>query len=589
MRAALWAALLIKKMSKNQFIRNINLQSLLIVLIIICIFEYGIQKICGFTMYPDEFGYWASAASVIGYDWSETASLGSYYSFGYSLILVPILTIISDGVMAYRAAIFINMLLMCIGVFFFGKIIEKIFPETTTGIKILVSGAAVLYPSWIFYMQMTMTEAVLMFVFSLDIYLFYRFMEKQKASTAIVLAASLIFGYCVHMRTVGVVIAGVLVCLCRLISKKGNKKTFFIWFGVLVLLFGITLHLKNRTAATVFSFAEEDTLAVNDYGSQWAKLVGILTLTGMKKFVCGIVGKLYYLGMASFGTFYWAFAWCIKESMQLIRQMVKKENVQPRQWLALFLFLAVTGQVLISSIYMYDADVIDCLVYGRYNELLVPVMMLIGIVIMSKTRFLIRMTMLMGASLGSITALLLHVIDQENMSGIRGYHVAGISYLLQGSNQDVSVYFWRTWLLGFGLILLVCAVVWLGSRRASTWWLYAGILVIEIAAGLQISDHYTYQVNYTNYDNLMIAEVLQEKRGEDINILYLNEDHLPFVDFLQMQIPEKTIHVITEDRLSSFEDRNYIVITDVETEQDEELKELFDRKIRTNVFCLYYN
>ena len=562
---------------------------MLIVLVIVCIYEYGIQKICGFTMYPDEFGYWASAASVVGYNWSETASLGFYYSFGYSLILVPILAIIPDGVMAYRAAVLINMLLMCIGVFLFGKIIEKVFPETNKGVKILISGAAVLYPAWIFYMQMTMVEAVLMFVFSFDIYLFYKFMENKKISTAIALAAVLILGYCVHMRTIGIVIAGVIVCLCRLIGEKGNKKVFFLLFGVIVLLFGITLYLKNLTTATVFSFAVEDVLAVNDYGSQWGKFAEIFTFTGMKKLVCGIVGKLYYLGFASFGTFYWAFAWCLKESIQLIKQMAKKDDVQSRQWLALFLLLAVTGQVLISSIYMYDADVIDCLVYGRYNELLVPVIILIGIIAMSKSRFLIPITVLMGTALGGITALLLRVIDQRNMSGIRGYHVAGISYLLQGRNQDVRLYFWHTWLLGFGLIMLVGAFVWFGSRRTSTWWLYAGILVIEIAAGLQISDHYTYQVNYTNYDNMMIAEVLQERISEDIDILYLDEDHIPFVDFLQMQIPEKTIHVIKGDELSSIEGKNYSVITDAETEHDETLKELFDREIRTNVFCLYYN
>ena len=576
-------------MLKNQIINKVNLHLLLIVLVIVCIYEYGIQKICGFTMYPDEFGYWASAASVVGYNWSETASLGFYYSFGYSLILVPILVIIRDGVMAYRAAIFINMLLMCISVFLFGKIIEKVFPETKNGVKTLISGAAVLYPAWIFYMQMTMVEAVLMFVFSLDLYLFYMFMENKNVSTAIALAVMLIFGYCVHMRTVSVVIAGVLVCLCRLIGEKGNKKAFLIWFGVLVLLFGVTLYLKDLTAGEVFSFAGDDALAVNDYGSQWGKFVEILTFTGMKKFFCGVVGKLYYLGLASFGTFYWALAWCLKESTRLIRQMVRKEDVHPRQWMALFLFLSVIGQVLISSIYMYDADVIDCLVYGRYSELLVPVMMLIGIIAMSKSRFLIRMTMLMGMVLGGITALLLHVIEQEKMSGIRGYHVAGISYLLQGSNQDVRLYFWHTWLLGFGLIMLVCAFVWFGSRRASIWWLYAGILVIEIAAGLQISNHYTYQVNYTNYDNMMIAEVLQEQRDEDIEFLYLDEKHLPFVDFLQMQIPEKTIHVIQEDELSAFEGKNYIVITDAETEYDEMLKELFDREIWTNMFNLYYN
>ena len=581
------------KMLKNRFINKINPHVLLIVLIIICIYEYGIQKICGFTMYPDEFGYWATAAPAVGYDWSETASLGSYYSFGYSLILVPILKIFSGGVKAYRAAMFINMLLMCVGVLLFGKIIGKVFYKTKAGVRILISGAAVLYPAWIFYMQMTMVEAVLFFVFSLTVYLFYNFMEKQKISTAIALTAALIYGYCLHMRTVGIVIACVFVCLFRLISTKGNKqgniKAIFILFGVLALLFVSALFLKDLIIDTVFSYAEQDALAVNDYGSQWGKLIGIFTLAGMKKFVCGVVGKLYYLGLASFGTFYWAMAWCLKESIRLIGRTIRKEKVYPRQWLALFLLLSVIGQVLISSIYMYDTDVIDCLVYGRYNELLVPVTIIIGLVMMSRSRFLIPMTVSIGAVLGGITFLLLHVIEAGNMSGIRGYHIAGISYLWQEDYMDVRSYFWLTWLLGFSLMMLVCILVWIGSRWRNMWWLYAGILMMEIVAGLQISAHYTYRVNDLNYENLRIAEILEEKSAEDIGILYLDEGNPPFVDFLQMQIPETPIHVIRENELSSIDVQNNIVITDAETGQDETLDRMFDKKISTNMFCLYYN
>lgn len=574
-------------MLKNHIIGKINLHALLIVLIIFCIFEYGIEKICGFTLYPDEFGYWASAASVTGYDWSEVASLGSYYSFGYSLILIPILKMFSGGVAAYRAAIFVNMLLMCVGFFLFGKMIEEIFPGTEAGIRVLISGAAVLYPAWIFYMQMTMAEAVLIFVFSLIVYVFYKFMVKQSISHAIALAALLIYGYSVHMRTIGVVAACVLVLICRLISEKGNKKALLICFGVLVLLCGITLYLKDRTTATVFSFAGEDSLAINDYSSQWRKAVGILTLDGMKKFAWGVLGKFYYLGMSSFGTFYWALGWCVKESVRLFR--IKKEEIRPRQWFALFLLLTVAGQVLISSVYVYDMNEIDSLIYGRYNELFVPVMMMIGIVIMSKSRHLIPVTACMGTILGGVTFLLLRVIEKRNMSDIRGYHVAGISYLLQGSDQDVSLFFRNTWLLGFGLMLLVCAFVWLGRRRTGTWWLYAGIMMIEVAAGIQISNHYTYQTNYLNYEDLMIADMLQEKSEESIDILYLEEGNLPFVDLLQMQIPEETIHVIREDELSSIEDRNCTVITDSETRQDEILREKFDKKVSTAAFCLYYN
>lgn len=574
-------------MSKNQIIGKINLHFLLVVLIICCIFEYGVQKIWGFTLYPDEFGYWASAASVVGYDWSEVASLGSYYSFGYSLILIPILKIFSGGGMAYRVAVFINMILMCIGVFLFGKLIEGIFPRTETNIRVLVSGVSVLYPAWIFYMQMTLAEAVLIFVFTLTVYLFYRFMEKQRASTAIALAALLIYGYCVHMRTVGVVIACVLVCIFRFIREKGNKKVLLIWFGAVALLCGLAFLLKNHTILTVYTYAEESELAINDYGSQWGKIAGIFTFTGMQRFACSILGKLYYLGISSFGTFYWAIGWCLKESIGIFR--TTKEKIRPRQWLALFILLAVIGQVLISSIYMIDSNLIDGLVYGRYNELFVPVTIMIGIIAMSRSRLLVPVTILIGTILRGITFLLLRVIEQAHLSRIRGYHVPGISYFLQESSFDVPTYFWRTWMLGFGMILLVCAFVWLGRWRSSTWWMYAGILIVEIVAGLQITSHFIYEDNSTIFENQMIADLLQEKSGEEINIMYLDEGFTPFVDLLQMQLPEEKIHVITTDELPSISDKKCVVVTYAETGQDEVLKEMFDKKTATKLFCVYYN
>ena len=41
-------------------------------------------------MNPDEFGYWANSAYFMGLDWSPSVQVIGYYSYGYSLLLVPI-------------------------------------------------------------------------------------------------------------------------------------------------------------------------------------------------------------------------------------------------------------------------------------------------------------------------------------------------------------------------------------------------------------------------------------------------------------------------------------------------------------------
>ncbi len=566
-----------------------NRYAIWILLLIFGLFQYGIQKICCFTIYPDEFGYWASAAKLAGYDWSETASLGSYYSFGYSLLLFPILYCFAGGTAAYRAALFLNMLLVCAGLFLMERILEKLFPDIGREIGFLLGGTAVLYPAWMFYMQMTMAESVLFFVFLLDVYLFLRFMEEQKTRFAVMLALFLAYGYCLHMRTAATVLACVLALALWCALGTGRKRGLAA--GVLLLLAAgvLALRLKERTIADIFAQAEAEMLAVNDYSGQIGKLATILTKDGLLRLLVNIVGKLYYLGLASFGTFYWGLAWCLRECAALVRNRRGGEGTTPAQWMALFLLLAVAGQVAVSAVFTYGTTMIDGLVYGRYNELLVPVMMAAGIVAMMRSRHPFRFTALIGAALGGGTLLLIHEAERRNMSGIRGCHIAGISYLLRGEDMGVRAFLLGTWLLGMGLTALVCLCVWLCRRHEHTRWLLCGILAIEVAAGIQISHHYTYAVNTMLYQNRVIAEKIEERAGAETEIWYLEEGKQALAGFLQMQLPDRTIHVIRPEELARIDASQDMVITSVMTEQGGRLEEVFDRNLAASLFHLYYH
>lgn len=562
---------------------------IILILIIFCVFQYGIRKIFGFTIYPDEFGYWASAAKSVGYDWSEVASMGSYYSFGYSAFLFPILKIFSNSVTAYRAAVFLNMLLMCVCVFLFQKIMEKIFPEVEKGRSILVSGIAVLYPAWIFYMQMTMAEGILFFLFVLAGYLFVLFVDTQRVIVAVFLGVTLIYFYCVHMRTVGVLIACIICLMLWAIVGKGKKKRLFL-FGIAVALSGIlAFYMKNRTVEEVFTYAKQSELVGNDYQSQWKKFADIFTFSGFVRFLQEIIGKIFYLGLASFGLFYPAFGWCVKNSIILVRNIKNKKLIQTGDWFALFLLLAVTSEVLISSIFMHGSTTLDSLIYGRYNDFLVPVMMLIGIVAMCRKRLWWVFTLTCGTLSGGMALLLLGMAERYQMSKLRGYHIAGISYLIDEKNSNIALYFRDTWLLGFGLMILVSLLIWLSNRWKSSWWMLTGILAIEIVTGIQISDHYIYPANNTNYESLQIADCLREHCEEKDVIYFLDEEKPEFVDFIQMQLPEKVIHVTTREEYEENGIFSDFLLTSAETQYDKELSAQYSERLETNTFCLYYN
>ncbi len=542
-------------------------------------------------MVPDEFGYWTSAAKKVGFDWSDVASLGSYYSFGYSFILTPILRLFRNGVMAYRAAVVVNMLLMCAGMFLIFGIIKRLFPEIDRKKQVFVGSIAVFYPVWIFNMQMTMAEALLMFLFVLITWLFVCLIQEPKAITAIFLAGALVYIYWVHMRTAGVLIACIITLILWIISDRPKVKPVLVFIGALLLLVVLTVVFKQNTVVTVFSNTDSQLLAGNDYGGQMGKLKQLTTFYGMKLFVKEVIGKVFYLGLTSFGLFYWGIGWTLKKSCFLMAKFFKKRKIEMIEWVFLFLFLSMLGEILISSIYMHPVGNIDSLIYGRYDEFPVPVFLMIGAIAMSKSRWHFRGTLLAGTATGLMIPMLLEVIEARELSGLRGYMVAGISYLLKEDSLDIYSFFQDTWMFGFFIMLLVAFFIWLSEKRESLVWVLTGIIVLEIAAGLHISSHYTYRVNSSNFMDLTISEEIIDKAETNDRIIYLNEGAHPYIDFLQMQLGDRSIEVISKDDFN-MEDigiSNVFLITHIDTEYKSWLDGMFDQCVRSNTFYLFYN
>ena len=141
---------------------------------------------------------------MAGYDWSEMTALGYYYSFGYGFVLFPVLKLFPDGIAAYQAAIGLNVILTGISFWLIQGIMKELFPKTNEVERAFLGGIAIFYPSWIFYMQMTMAETLLMFLFTVSIRLLILLIKNPGNLAAAVLALLLSYMYSVHMRMAGV-------------------------------------------------------------------------------------------------------------------------------------------------------------------------------------------------------------------------------------------------------------------------------------------------------------------------------------------------------------------------------------------------
>ena len=509
--------------------RNVFL--FLYVLILWGIFGYGIEKIYGFSVFQDEFGYWANAAGLIGYDWSECAGLGSYYSYGYGLILTVFLKISQNSMTAYRMAVAGNAALLCITMLLLWNITDILFKNVSVNRKIFCVGISFFYPVSVFYMQMTLTESLLTFLYVLICYLILCFCDKEKVSTVILLAVVLNYIFFVHMRTVGAVCACILVMGWWGCRHPTSRKKLLIGGMVFLLCFILGMALRQVLKNTVYCNASYEMLSANEALTQMEKIKALLSAKGICDFCYSLLGKLYYLGMATYGTIYFAIIYFVRQIKHPIAQ---------------FVLLSCGAQILISAIYMMTPGRIDHVIYGRYNDYLLLLFILIGVMEMFQSKHMYRKIFAVVFGHGVVLLILIRYMEQEKLQLLKGYFAAGIGYIwkarkLGDTDVNIGLEMCRSYLLSISLIILLVLCVTVIRHIRNTDWILGVFLCVEILLSMILSREYTFLFNEVNYGCMNIIDYLQEHDSKQI--VYLDEGGFPYVDLVQFYLRDRSIKV----------------------------------------------
>ena len=410
---------------------------------------WGIQYCYYPSIVADELGYWAGGAFLNGLDWSGLLQSVPSYGVGYGFLLAPFF-LFRDPVWAYHGAIVLNVV-MLEGVFFLAnRLAKRLFGEANPTIRILAAFAVAIYPYNLFYAKYTMSEIVLTFFFWLFLYQMVEFFYKQTPLRAVLLALNAIYLYAVHMRVLGVVGAAVLILLLAAVRRDIPRKQFLVFLLAAAVAFGgLTLYKravmnKEYTAPqgteAVEAAPEEEAVDVNSFGAQLGKFGKLLTPTGILNFMCGMAGRLFYLGCASFLVFYWAARRLIMTSLRWIRR--KNSQSPPIRWanetepshelervqryVYPFLLLSILFSLMISTLSMIDPARIDTVMYGRYVECFIGPVLLLGIFELRRTRN--GLVWEAGLSLMQVgfAAVLYQYILQYGLSSIGENSIVGI-------------------------------------------------------------------------------------------------------------------------------------------------------------------
>lgn len=495
---------------------------------------FSIDGIYGFSIFPDEFAYWSYAARLAGYDWSDMTALGPYFSYGYSLILIPIFAFCKNAVVAYRVAVSINFLFLFLALTALAGTMKRVAPDKKMPM-VLFSGLAILLPCNLFYTQMTLTEVFLVTLYIAAGSALYHYLENNRLSTLVILMLILIYLYTVHMRTVGVLLAAVIVMTVHILLRGNKRWHILAALGMALLLFAAADFLKQQAFQYVYGGINQELVAANDYSGQMDKIRYIFSLEGFYDLLVSLAGKVLYLGLATWGLFYWGVYGLVQQVVGIVRNRKRHVSAEPQQLFAMFVLLTVAAQIVIATIYLLTLGEIGDYTYGRYSEMVIPFVMVWGFVVLWKERTRVIWISTVGLAIlqGIVTYLVVRQIIATGADNFQGYFLVGISYLYNEADFRVDNFYATAWLFCECLTVLVTVVVLFCRSRRKRWYLLTAFAVVELVLVVHADAIYLQPFKRAAFRDSRMVDKMQTLQEDGRRILYIEQVYLPCAGILQ--------------------------------------------------------
>lgn len=551
-----------------------------------CIVCHGISKSYGFYFPADEFGYWSYAAGLAGYDWSDIASLGSYYSYGYSLILLPVFLIFKDGVIAYRAAMVVNIALLAVCFFILQKMGRTFY-----------AAAAVFYPTWLFYAGTTFAEILLVTLYLTTCMLLLKYLQTDNKRYMALMLAAMFYMYLVHLRAIGVLVSGTAVLLLynirkysirKYIMRNGGRKVRSVLVpaaaAAVILAVGLLmgLFIKNYWTGMVYGDTADTLKNANDYAGQFEKIAYIFSIDGLKNLIISVSGKILYLGLASYGIAYFGIIYAVR-------------RVRERKYFPLFVLLTTAAALMICAIYTIRPGRVDTLTYGRYHEYVMPVLLMMGIKELGSKALSAKRTMCRIAVMLELEAVMTWLVtvslNENGQTSFFGNTICGISWLYNPQDFEPVSYYWKVYLTGAVLTVAVCMGIWWTGRRRGREILLMLLVTMQIVIGIRLSSMCIDDSRLGCFRDTLLREVIYELNPEGSREVYYSTEGNAFgnIGILQFMMRDTPTYIVKTDYDLDSQNEEDLLLIDFRSDQGEALAEKYDSHLTSGHFALYYN
>ena len=323
----------------------------------------------GPVIMADEAGYLLHARVLAG---GMAAEMGSspFYRGGYALLIAPVLAMSDDPVLAYHGALVVNALLTaCLVPLLYLLLTRCAGVARPAAAWAAVAGAA--YPSITALSQVALAENLL-FVLTAAWLLAARPTPSVAWAVATGLCAAAL--WTAHGRMIVVVaLTGATLCWCALAQRRrGGADAAVAGFVALAagLASGMLLNgwlLDRNYGGAAPSELERVRASLGD-------------VDGVMAVLTNLAGHGWYVLVATLGL---ALVLFVEDVPRAAARLVRRRP-EPADPLLALVALATLGLLAASALWLAVRDRPDQLVYGRYVEPVVPILVALGIVALAR-------------------------------------------------------------------------------------------------------------------------------------------------------------------------------------------------------------
>lgn len=426
-------------------------------------------RMAGPTIHPDEWGFLTNGQAIIGHVEAPIPT-GSFYPAGFGII-TGLAGLVSGSISgAYRITLFVNIGFALATAWWAGRLARRVF-NVSQNVSRVVMALVVVLPGTLVSAMFAWPEIAARLAFLAFISLVYRAVLATSPRTVVVLTAFTGLMPGLHGRFT--LLLPVIALLCVFLWRVTRLSFQWLAAAGLAMVSGYAVsYLLNRfVKASIYleSYDQENRLLSRLFRPElWPALLRTM------------VGQTWYLLATSVGIVGLGIVFAVHSAVKNRSLRTRDEATWAESVTLAVLALSVFSIIFTGGLQLLHGNRGDHLMYGRYVEMMVPAVVVVAVVALSR-----RGVFASRAWLGALTVmpvLSIAYVIVDGGDGVKGGAARRNIVFPNIVGADAARYVVSPGFLTFTAFFLVVGVaVWLIARRSRA----AGIvaLVVLFAVG----------------------------------------------------------------------------------------------------------